>query len=609
MSSIARKPHIIKPERSLAIPRHLIFFDTETKLEELEDGNKRQYLNLGWACYYRRGYGRHLDKELWLSFTTSLEFWSFLYEHLEKKQQLWVISRNLVFDFTIVEGWKYLRQVGFKVKFFYNQGLTTVISVKGRYGSIVFLDSLNWFVESLEKTGERIGLPKLKIDFDNCTEAELSTYCHRDVEIELENFKLFIKFLQDNNISRLCYTRGSTAMAAYLFGHYNNKIYIHNNREAIDLEREAYKGGRTECFYLGVLENENYYTVDVNSLYPFVMSENKYPVRYSRFLHNLTIKSLRGYIKTNSVVAKVLIETDEPVYAVKRDRTIFPIGCFWAVLTTPELKYALEHNHIKEIKTAVIYEQADIFSNYVKRFYKLRQQFTAEGKTEYAEFCKKLLNSLYGKFGQKAEVWEKIGECFGEPDRVEDCFRSGENSRGSIRYLLGEIFELKGFEECFDSFPAIPAHVAAFGRMYFYEIMKQVGIGNYFYCDTDSLIINEVGLCRLQNLIDNVALGKLKIVSTSNEITIRGLKDYTIAKKSVIKGIRKNAIEVSEGIYSQEIWPSFKGLMRSENPNDYIVKIQTKILSRKYSKGEVSKDGIVTPFLIDESYMLEPFYT
>jgi hypothetical protein len=397
-------------------------------------------------------------------------------------------------------------------------------------------------------------------------------------------------------------------MAAYLFGHYHKKIYIHNNEQAINLERESYKGGRTECFYLGVLENENYYSVDVNSLYPYVMSKNLYPVKYVKILHRIKATNLSGLLRHYSCVGKVLLEADEPCYAVKRDRTMFPIGCFWAVLTTPELKYALEHEHIKEIKTAVIYEQADIFSSYVKRFYKLRQQFTAEGKAESAEFCKKLLNSLYGKFGQKAEIWEKIGECLNEPDRVEDCFRSGENSRGSIRYLLGEIFELKGYQECFDSFPAISAHVAAFGRMYLYEIMKQVGTGNYFYCDTDSLIINEEGLCRLQSLIDNVALGKLKIVSTSNEITIRGLKDYTIAKKSVIKGIRKNAIEVSEGVYEQEIWPSFKGLMRSESPNDYIVKTQTKILSRKYTKGDVSKNGVVTPFLIDESYRLEPYF-
>ncbi|GAI86888.1 unnamed protein product [marine sediment metagenome] len=92
------------------------------------------------------------------------------------------------------------------------------------------------------------------------------------MEIEIENFKRFIKFLEANNVSRLCYTRGSTAMAAYLFGHYKNKIYIHNNKEAIDLERQSYRGGRCECFYLGELKDESYYFLDVNSLYPFVLN-------------------------------------------------------------------------------------------------------------------------------------------------------------------------------------------------------------------------------------------------------------------------------------------------------------------------------------------------
>ncbi|GAI17181.1 unnamed protein product, partial [marine sediment metagenome] len=104
-------------------------------------------------------------------------------------------------------------------------------------------------------------------------------YCKRDVEIELENFKRFIKFLEANSVSRLCYTRASTAMAAYLFSHYKHKIYIHNNKEAIDLERESYRGGRTECFYLGELKDDNYYIVDVNSLYAFVMREHLYPVK------------------------------------------------------------------------------------------------------------------------------------------------------------------------------------------------------------------------------------------------------------------------------------------------------------------------------------------
>lgn len=605
MSQISRKCHCLKPEKTLAMPRHIIFFDTETAETEVSSCQVKQSLKLGWACYLRRGYGRHIERLEWQYFTDALTFWTFVYKHLERKIKLWLIARNVCFDFTVLEGWHYLRRPGFKLKFFHNNGLTSVISVKGRFGSIVFLDSMNWFVESLAKTGERIDLPKLPIDFNTCTDAELSDYCHRDVEIELVNFKRFIEFLESHSIARLCYTRGSTAMAAYLFNHYRQKIYIHNNAQAIDLERDAYKGGRTECFYLGDLNSENYYIVDVNSLYPFVMQNNLFPVKYKKRLGKVRLPTLAAHLESEAVIAKVLIDTDEPAYAIRRDRTIFPTGCFWTALTTPELKYALGRGHIKEVKEAVFYEQADIFSSYVKKFYALRQRFVKDDNAEYAEFCKKLLNSLYGKFGQKADVWEKIGDCPGERDRIEVCLIPGYNGRSSIRYLLGEIFEHKGTEECFNSFPAIPAHVSAYARLYLWELIKCSRPENVFYCDTDSLIINEAGLCKLQSQIDKVKIGSLKIVSVTQSITIRGLKDYSVGTKNVVKGVRKNALQISDGVYEQEIWPSFRGLLRSGDVNTYRIKTQRKVLQRKYTKGHVGKDGRVTPLALDESYLLE----
>ena len=601
MSSINRKPHCLKREKSLAIPRHLIFFDTETTQEVLPNGSIRQKLKLGWACYYRRAYGRNIEQYDWFNFNSAVDFWAFVFKHTERKRKLWVLARNLTFDFTIVSGWKHLRQVGFKLKFFYDGGTTSIISVRGRYGSIVFLDIMNWFVESLAKTGQRIGIPKLKIDFETCTDEFLSTYCKRDVEIEIENFKQFIKFLEVNSVARLCYTRGSTAMAAYLFRHYQKRIYIHNNEQAIELERDAYRGGRTECFYLGELKNDNYHIVDVNSLYPLVMRNYCYPVKYQKISHRPELSTIADKLKNSSIIARALIETDEPVYAVRRKRTIFPIGRFWVTLTTPEIFYALKHNHLVKVEDAVFYEQANIFKTYVDRFYMLRQEFKSAGVAEYEELCKKMLNSLYGKFGQKAEVWEKIGVCPNEPDRVELCFEVGATKIKQIRYLLGEIFELTGYEEPFNSFPAIPAHVAAFARLYLWELMKIAGEGNYFYCDTDSLMVNEVGLCNLQNLIDKVRLGGLKIVESANHIILRGLKDYSTQTKNVVKGIRKNAIEISAGVYEQELWPSFKGLLRSGETDTYTVKKVTKVLNRKYTKGHVNPDGTIVPLLLGDA--------
>ncbi|GAH53123.1 unnamed protein product, partial [marine sediment metagenome] len=188
-----------------------------------------------------------------------------------------------------------------------------------------------------------------------------------------------------------------------------------------------------------------------------------------------------------------------------------------------------------------------------------------------------------------------------ERDREELVFNMGGRRVTKIRYLLGELFIMTGHGESFDSFPAIAAHVTAYARMYLWSLMQQAGYGNYFYCDTDSLIVNEDGLCKLDELITPNKLGGLKKENIAQSVSIRGLKDYTFGIKNVVKGIRKNAIEVSKGVFQQEQWPSFRGLLRSGEPDTYTVGTTTKHLNREYTKGEVSPDGVVTPFVFADS--------
>lgn len=567
----------------------------------MSDGSIEQTLRLGWACYYRRAYGRHLELTEWHYFDNCESFWRFVGDHSKPKQRLWIIARNLVFDFTVLKGWRHLTAAGYKLKFFHNKGACTIISVRKKGSALVLLDSMNWFVESLAKTGDRIGIPKKQIDFATCSQAELSDYCRNDVHIEVENFKLFIRFLEERHVARLCYTRGSTAMSAYLLSHYAEKIYIHNNAQAIRLERGAYFGGRVECFFLGSLNSEKYHVVDVNSLYPTVMRNNAYPVKYLKIKRGVTLKIIEKALVRNAVVAKVLIETAEPAYPVRRGRLVFPVGLFWTTLCTPELKYALARGHIRKIETMVTYDKANIFKSYVDKFYSLRLEFRSQGVAEYEELCKKMLNSLYGKFGQKGENWEKIGDCPGEYDREELVFNMSGRRVTKMRYLMGEIFMMVGTDESFDSFPAIAAHVTAYGRMFLWGLMNRVGRGNYFYCDTDSLIINEFGLKRLARLISQAGLGGLKIEESCDHVMIRGLKDYATASKVVTKGIRKNAVQIADGVYQQELWPGFRGLLRSGHSDVYAVKTVTKHLTREYLKGTVTPDGSIVPLLYADS--------
>ena len=167
-----------------------------------------------------------------------------------------------------------------------------------------------------------------------------------------------------------------------------------------------------------------------------------------------------------------------------------------------------------------------------------------------------------------------------------------------LRYLLGEVFELKSYGESYNSFPAISSHATAYARMYLWSLMQLAGHGNYFYCDTDSLIVNDEGMDNLTPVIDDTKLGFMKHEETTHKFIIHGLKDYEKDSKTVIKGIRKNAVKIGDGVYQQEQWSSFKGLLHSGDINTYKVKTVTKHLSREYTKGIVTDNGVVKPFVL-----------
>ncbi len=579
----------------------MICFDTETTPHVISDTVTEHHLKLGWACYLRKAEYQRAEKQDWLFFTDHVPFWDFVMAHSARKNRLWVLAHNMSFDFTVMAGFDYLRRLGFKVQFFHSSGKTTIIKVKAKGKSIVFVDTLNWFPDSLEKLGSRLGIPKLKIDFDNADFSYLKTYCKRDVEIIIVAVKSLMRFLEGNRISRLSYTIASTAMAAYLLKHYRHKIYIHNNKQAIDLERESYRGGRTECFRIGKVSGGPFYVLDVNSLYPFVMRFNKYPCKYHKIVHNISITQLRKYLRTYSVTASCLVETSDPVYAVKRERTIFPVGKFWVTLTTPEVKHALSKKHIKKLATVVLYKQADLFAGYVDYIYTLRKEFQSANVPLYEHFCKILLNSLYGKFGQKGEVWELIGDAVGEPDRVEDCIDAVTHRRKRLRYLLGQVWELTGHAETQHSFPAIAAHVTAYARLYLWQLITKARIENVFYCDTDSVFVNRAGLQNLKPLMNADDLGKLKLEYQTDTLTIYGLKDYVTADKTVIKGISRSAIKIADMEYRQEQWPSLRGLLHKGDASVYYTHKQDKTLKRVYTKGTVMDSGlVVSPVLCDE---------
>jgi hypothetical protein len=581
-------------------PREIIFFDTETT-EIPQDEETELVLNLGVACHlrYEKTFNNFQDKKYY-TFNTVQEFWNIVLDYSNEKTKLYLVAHNVAFDFRVVKGFENLKRLGYQTKKVFFKATMGIYCFTKKGHNITVLDNMNYFKSSLKVLGHSIGREKMEMPTNIITtlkggQEKLIEYCKNDVDIMIEAWELFFKFLNNNDLGNFSKTIASQAFSAFRHRFMKHEIYVHNNEYATKLERESYHGGRTECFYIGrQSKKKTYFLLDVNSMYPSVMAQYDYPVKFIKTYRDIGVEIVQVLLKTQCLTARVIVSTTDPVFATKqRDKLIFPTGIFETVLTTREIEYGIANNLILAFKEVLVYNKANLFSEYVDFFYKHKVQYKREGNEAFSYLCKIFLNSLYGKFGQRNEAFKKI-EDTDEPEGSLTIFDMDKMENSTVRIIGGVKEESIGMVEGFDSVVSIASHVTADARMKLWNYFKIAHLENVYYCDTDSMIVNMQGMALAKKYIGD-GLGMLSLKEQSEILVLHGAKDYIFGRNEVIKGIKKDAEIIDERTFSQMRFEGMAGAIRNGRANKMFISKITKTLKRDYDKGMVI-DGKVVPF-------------
>lgn len=581
-------------------PSRIVFYDSETKTHRVGPIEKHT-LKMGWSYYVRRDHDPDFVAGDWKYHTDQQAFCEYIESLTAAKTTLYVVGHNVFFDLQVSGFFRWFQRWGWTLDFLYDKGLTYICVIKKGNRSIKAISTTNYFAESLERLGDSLGFKKLKVSFAESSDAELAVYCKRDVEIIVKAFQAWIRFIDTHDCGSFGMTRASQSFRAFRHRFLDHPIYIHRDETVAALERAAYIGGRTEAFQIGEQTGGPFLCYDVNSMYPFVMATEHYPYQLIDYRDDIDPEKLAEFVRLYSVVAEVLLDTDEPAYGVIRNgKVIFPVGRFVAYLTTPGVNYAIDHGHLVDVKRASFYRSAPLFKRYVTEFYALKEQFKRDNDPVNTTMVKIFLNSLYGKFGQK--YTETVYEpCFDAPSymRLTDHdFVDG--STQTTTYLMNTKVTELGETDGKQSFTAIAAHVTEYARLHLWSIIRTAGRDNVLYCDTDSIYVraDAVGVDRLQ--LDDYVLGALSLDGEYETLAIYGAKDYRADTTVKLKGVPKNATELEPGKYSYQQFLRQPSHLRAGVDNAFIVRDVVKVNKRVYDKGVVSADGAVQPHRLAE---------
>lgn len=306
-------------------------------------------------------------------------------------------------------------------------------------------------------------------------------YLRNDVYGLYEVLIKFNKLIEQNN-GQIGITIASTSLKTFQTGYLNNNIKM-TNKESNTEMKLGYYGGRTEIFRM-LLPDDKYRCYDVNSLYPYVMFNNKFPISKPKTVNNITrtmVKEMDGITKCKVKAPKNLYLPILP-YKLKlggHNKLIFPLGNFEGYWDNVQLVKAMELGYKIEPLKMMVFKTDYIFKDYVTNFYKLKSQSKPQSPSYI--LAKLMLNSLYGKFAQNqdSEMMVKI-------DNPKDL---QEKDVVGIVDLDHNLFKVKSESRGNFFIPQISIHVTALAQLRLYEFMeKLLNKGKRIsYCDTDSL--------------------------------------------------------------------------------------------------------------------------
>lgn len=591
-----RVAHQLKANRKTETPEHFLFLDTETLPRRVDSDTEEHVLRLGAAIYWHRSRSRRRERVSPFYFYTADDFWRTLDLLIAPHTRIVMVAHNTGFDFQVLGGPDAMRRHGWLITKAIVDDPPFILKARKDGASLLLLDWYNYFRGSLSSAGLLLGVPKLPMPTYTESDPRWLSYCRNDVLVLYRALAEYVKWIEDHDLGNFAYTLAGQAFNAYRHRFMPAPIYIHTRRSAIAIERRGYFGGRVEMFSNATLPRQTYTYLDINSAYASVMRDGDYPTALRRVVARPRVEQVTEWLNDYCMMADVVLTTPTPLYPCRVEgRLLFPTGTFTTTLATPELRLAIQRGHVRSVRLCVLYSKANLFRSWVIETFAMRQHAKNSGDYFRDEMMKRLSNSLFGKFGQRNYEWKKVAD---EPEGSDGIWKEVHLSTGRVTTFrrLGGVKEKRTtMTEGFHSFVAIAAHVSSASRVLLLRYIEQAGWEHIFYCDTDSLIVDEAGAASLAPAVHPRELGALKVEGTSEDVALLAPKNYRFGKIERHKGRRNDATLLDDGRYQQEQFVSLVGALRMQWHGGPLVRTIRKRDALQYRKGVVLSSGRIRP--------------
>ena len=599
-------------------PNRYLVFDTESNINRVAGKNGFSDLTLRLAVgYFHDGSVPRAYQSWWSRYNTSKQFHDAVLDLPRTNDPIYVFAHNMGFDARMVEWFRYVslgaytlmpppgvKGAGrYKSPLFVAESPPFIVRLWRKDGQqLMLIDTYQWLQKSLKELGDWIGTGKSQMPDASDSDDVWFDYCEQDVEVLKRCIHKLWRFLGSLTTPDFQPTPASQAAHLYRMRFEKKRIIRPEDITTLKLDRMAYFGGMVDCLYVGKLDHI-VHQVDVTSLYPHVMSQNLYPCEVQALEHAPRKDPVPPDFDPRCHTAEVYLDSPNLPWPVKcAEGTWWVRGKVRTVLCGPELDVAISSGSVKYLGRWTRYRLTSLFDGFVKYMWAVRRTAQRQGDRFNDYLCKTIMNSLYGKFGQRNGEWMYMGkQC---PEHWYSSGRAigqGLPHDVDFRCLAGHVYERHCGEDDPKGFVPIAAWTSSYGRVFMDEIRALCGANQVYYQATDSLLLSGDGLGQLQlaGMVADQEIGSLKYEGSYECATINGVHNLDLGSIRRRPGVRRTASYLGGECYEQDSWEGFQAGVFAGRVSSVSISTICKHISMRYNRRDISSGGFTIPWEID----------
>jgi len=550
-----RAPHWVRHNQQERIPSRMIAFDTESR-SEYEGDIETQTWRCGTAIRWRTDLktGDHAGAAV---FDNPMDMWQWVSSFCRDGTRTVVWCHNLGYDARISQVFTLLPSLGFRLEWCNLDRNVSSMTWRSDHGTLVFADTWTWLPMTLESIAPQVGLVKFRMPAQRMGDDEWYAYCMRDTEIVYHVVSRLITYIRNEHLGNWQPTGAGMAMATWRHKFLSHKILVHDDAAILEAERLAMYTGRAEAWRHGKLGIGTWTEVDFKNAYLRISAECKLPRKLHMSTGSLSHAQYGKLRDRFSVLCHATVDTGLPILPVRVDgKIMWPVGRFDGWYWDCEIDLAIASGARVKINRTHVYVEDYILRDWALWVMSLLDKNNDVTDPVVKTWIKHCSRALIGRLALRTPSWEPYGA---NPEGITGITNVIMPDEGLVTRMLhvGDqtLLETRR-DEGRDSLPQVTGKIMAISRVRLWEAMNAAGLDNLAHVDTDSCLVNRMGLANLRSYYAQSFDGTFTIKGSYRRLEVWGPRAYRRDGQRVTAGIPRRATERPDGALEGERWAS-----------------------------------------------------